>query len=121
MEFEELAEFRKQLLKIKAEKGMKGVKDFSRNLKKERRWTRDVVLELKKSVYGIPDAGQAFAMFMQGMHIKKCRLTQCEVDPAIYYRIEEETNNSNEKKVVKDFLIVITWVDDVRYFGTDRL
>jgi hypothetical protein len=120
MEFEELAEFRKQLLKIKAEKGMKGVKDFSRNLKKERRWTRDVVLELKKSVYGIPDAGQAFAMFMQGMHIKKCRLTQCEVDPAIYYRVEEETNNSNEKKVVKDFLIVITWVDDVRYFGTDR-
>jgi hypothetical protein len=32
MEFEELAQFRKQLLKLKIlkEKGMKGVKDFSR-------------------------------------------------------------------------------------------
>jgi hypothetical protein len=120
MEYEELAEFRKQLLKIKAEKGMKGVKEFSKHLKKERRWKPEVVLELKRSVYGIPDAGQAFAMFMQGMHIKKCRLTQCEVDPAIYYRIEEEEDGSSEKKRVKNFLIVITWVDDVRYFGTEK-
>jgi hypothetical protein len=37
MEFEELAQFRKELLKILKEKGMKGVKDFSRQLEKERR------------------------------------------------------------------------------------
>jgi hypothetical protein len=37
MEFEDLAVFRQQLLKIKDEKGMKGIKDFSRELKKERR------------------------------------------------------------------------------------
>jgi hypothetical protein len=43
MEFEELAEFRKQLLKIKKDKGMKGIKDFSRNMKKERRWKPEVV------------------------------------------------------------------------------
>jgi hypothetical protein len=77
-----------------------------------------VVLELKSSTYGIPDAGQAFAMFMQGLHIKKCGLTQCEVDPAIY-RIEEEMASDKEKKV-KNFLIAIIWVDDVRYFGTDQ-
>ena len=71
-------------------------------------------------MYGIPDAGQAFAMFMQGMHIKKCGLTQCEVDPAIYYRIEEAPIVPNGKTVVKDYLIVITWVDDVRYFGTEK-
>jgi hypothetical protein len=35
MEFEELAVFRQQLLKIKEEKGIKGVKDFSRQLKKK--------------------------------------------------------------------------------------
>ena len=119
MEFEELAEFRKQLLKIKKDKGMKGVKDFSRNMKKERRWKPKTVLELKSSTYGIPDAGQAFAMFMQGLHIKKCGLTQCEVDPAIYYKIEEQPDN-NKGLVVKDYLIAITWVDDVRYFGTER-
>jgi len=119
MEFEELAEFRKQLLKIKKEKGIKGIKEFSSRMKKERRWKPSVVLELKSSTYGIPDAGQAFAMFMQGLHIKKCGLTQCEVDPAIYFRIEEEVASDNEKRV-KNFLIAITWVDDVRYFGTEE-
>ena len=60
-------------------------------------------------------------MFMQGMHIKKCGLTQCEVDPAIYYKIEEEGASPMKKDAkVKNFLIVITWVDDVRYFGTDK-
>jgi hypothetical protein len=120
MEFEDLAEFRKQLLKIKDEHGMKGVKDFSRQMKKERRWKPKVVLELKSSTYGIPDAGQAFAMFMQGLHIKKCRLTQCEVDPAIYFRIDEGPANESKEKKVKDFIIAITWVDDVRYFGTEK-
>jgi hypothetical protein len=119
MEFEQLALFRKQLLKIKKEQGPKGIKDFSRNMKKERRWKPEVVLELKSSTYGIPDAGQAFAMFMQGLHIKKCGLTQCEVDPAIYYKIEEEASGKDKELVVKNFLIAITWVDDVRYFGTD--
>ncbi len=81
MEFEELAVFRQQLLKIKEEKGIKGVKDFSRQLKKERRWKPKTILELKSSTYGIPDAGQAFVMFMQGLHIKNVdlpnlRLTQ---------------------------------------------
>jgi len=120
MEYEELAEFRKRLLKIKKEKGIKGVKEFARQLRKDRRWKHEKVLELKRSVYGIPDAGQAFAMFMQGMHIKKCGLTQCEVDPAIYFRIEESSADPKGDAVVKDYLIVITWVDDVRYFGTDK-
>ncbi len=64
-----MAVFRKQLLKIVNDKGMSGIKEFSRNMKRERRWKPRVVLELKSSTYGIPDAGQAFAMFMQGLHI----------------------------------------------------
>jgi hypothetical protein len=120
LEFEDLAEFRKQLLMIMKEKGIKGIKDFSRQQKKERRWKPEKVLELKSSTYGIPDAGQAFAMFMQGMHIKKCGLTQCEVDPAIYFRIEEESATATKEKKVKEFLLAITWVDDVRYFGSDK-
>ncbi len=78
------------------------------------------MLELKSSTYGIPDAGQAFAMFMQGLHIKKCKLTQCEVDPAIYFRIDEAPVELEKRMEVKDFLIAITWVDDVRYFGTEK-
>jgi hypothetical protein len=60
-------------------------------------------------------------MFMQGLHIKKCGLTQCEVDPAIYFKIETQSVSGNEEARVKEFLIAITWVDDVRYFGTERL
>jgi hypothetical protein len=59
-------------------------------------------------------------MFMQGLHIKKCKLTQCEVDPAIYFRIDEDSDTPGKEKKVKDYLIAITWVDDVRYFGTER-
>jgi hypothetical protein len=57
--------------------------------------TKDSI-ELKSSTYGIPDAGQAFAMFMQDLHIKKCGLTQCEVDPAIYFKIDEEPAKSDK-------------------------
>ena len=120
MEFEDLAVFRKQLLKIMKDKGIKGIKEFSRQQKQERKWKPNTVLELKSSTYGIPDAGQAFAMFMQGLHIKKCGLTQCDVDPAIYFKIDEETASTEDKKRVKDFIIAITWVDDVRYFGTNK-
>ena len=38
-------------------------------------------------MYGIPDAGQAFSMFMQGLHIKKAGMVQCEVDSAIYVKV----------------------------------
>ncbi len=57
MEFEELAEFRKKLLEIMKKEGIKAIKDYSRKLKKERRWKPKVVLELKSSTFGIPDAG----------------------------------------------------------------
>ena len=94
LEFEDLAVFREQLLKLMKDKGIKGIKEFSRQQKQERKWKPNTVLELKSSTYGIPDAGQAFAMFMQGLHIKKCGLTQCDVDPAIYFKIEYP-NTSN--------------------------
>jgi len=67
-------------------------------------------------VYGIPDAGQAFSMFIQGLHKQQCGLLQSEMDPCIFYKIERD-----ETDLVKNFLVVITWVDDCRYFGTDDL
>ena len=38
------------------------------------------------------------------------------MDPCVFYRILED-----EKGDVSDYIIVITWVDDCRYFGTSRL
>ncbi len=90
---------------------------MARKLKKERRDRPKSILKLKKSIYGIPDAGQAFSMFIQGLHTKGCGLTQSEMDPCIFYKI---VTNAKTKKVA-GYLIVMTWVDDCRYFGTPDL
>ncbi len=39
------------------------------------------------------------------------------MDHCIFYKIEKD----EESDLVKDFLVVITWVDDCRYFGTASL
>jgi hypothetical protein len=96
--------------------GVKSVKEFARRMKRERRERPKTVLQLNKSVYGIPDAGQSFSMFMQGLHLKHCSMVQSEMDPCVFYRIMED-----EKGLVKEYLLVISWVDDCRYFGTDEL
>jgi hypothetical protein len=86
-------------------------------MKRDRRDRPKTVLKLNKSVYGIPDAGQAFSMFVQGLHKQKCGLSQSEMDPCIFYKItKDETRNT-----VKGYLVAITWVDDCRYFGTADL
>ena len=76
---------------------MRGIKAFSRKMRNERRLRPDTVLEIKRSVYGIPDDGQAFSMFMQLLHIKECGMVQSDIDPCIYYKIMEnddpESNN----------------------------
>jgi hypothetical protein len=93
---------------------------------KKERWIRpETVLKLKRSIYGVLDAGQSFAMFMQSLHIKRCGMVQSELDPCICYKIMQrdvENGLDNEPKpILEEFLLAITWVDDVRYFGTDRL
>ncbi len=89
-------------------------------MRNERRIRPDKVLEIKRSVYGIPDAGQACSMFMQSLHIKKCGMVQSDIDPCIYYKIMENTGDESNTAVT-DFLLVISWVDDCRYFGTAEL
>jgi hypothetical protein len=116
LSFEALAPFRFRLKTMENEGGIKAVKEFARKMKRERRDKPKTVLQLNKSVYGIPDAGQSFSMFMQGLHIKHCSMVQSEMDPCVYYRIMED-----EKGVVTAYLLVISWVDDCRYFGTDDL
>jgi hypothetical protein len=101
---------------MEREGGLKAVKEFARRMKRERRDKPKTVLQLNKSVYGIPDAGQSFSMFMQGLHIKHCSMVQSEMDPCVFYKIME-----NEEGVVVEYLLVISWVDDCRYFGTDEL
>ena len=122
LEYEDLAKFRMQLLDVLKVDGIKGIKDFSRRLRQERRVRPSTVLELKRSVYGIPDAGQSFSMYMQSLHLKHCGMVQSDLDPCMYYKIlQKEKDHLGNGGEVSDFLIVITWVDDCRYFGTDKL
>jgi hypothetical protein len=92
-------------------------------MRKERRIRPKTVLKLNRSIYGAPDAGQSFAMFMQALHLKKCGMIQSEMDPCIYYQsIQRDVlGDGNAEPVLEELLIAITWVDDVRYFGTQRL
>jgi len=50
-------------------------------------------------------------------------MVQSEMDPCIYYQILQRDNKVNETivPILEEFLIAITWVDDVRYFGTPKL
>ena len=117
LSYEDLGKFRVQLVSLLKKEGIKGLRNFSKTMRQERRFKPKTVLKLKRSVYGIPDAGQSFSMFMQSLHLKKCGLVQSEMDPCVFYKIVQ-----NEKGgPVSAFLVVITWVDDCRYFGTKEL
>jgi hypothetical protein len=108
-EFEQLGPLCLQLMGVLKEEGMAGVKKFARTIRKDRRDKPAEVLRLdKKPIYGIPDAGQSFSMFMVGLHLKHyCGLVQAEMDPCVFYKIVEDRNG-----LVPGYLIVITWVDD---------
>ncbi len=116
LEYEQLGPLRLQLMGVLKDEGMAGVKKFARTIRKDRRDKPAEVLRLDKSIYRIPDAGQSFSMYMTGLHLKHCGLVQAEMDPCVYYKIVEAKDG-----LVTGYLIVITWVDDCRYFGTDHL
>jgi hypothetical protein len=121
--FEELASLRAKMIHLLKTEGIEGVKRFSGKMRKERRIRPKTVLKLNRSIYGVPDAGQSFAMFMQSLHIKRCGMVQSELDPCIYYKImqKDSVDSVEGEPVLVEFLIAITWVDDVRYFGTEKL
>ena len=93
LSYEELATLRTSLIKILKNEGIKGIRNFSREMRKERRFRPKTVLKLNKSVYGIPDAGQSFSMFMQALHLKKGGMVQSEMDPCIFYKILQDGQN----------------------------
>ncbi len=117
LSFEALGELRMSLLQKVKEEGPESLKRMARDLKKERRDRPKKVLKLKKSICGIPHAGQAFSMFVQGLHTKGCGLTQSEMDPCIFFKIDTDATT----RKVTGYLVVMTWVNDCRYFGTPDL
>jgi hypothetical protein len=117
------AVFRDELLNV--EKKKEGsVKEFSRKVKRESRQQPKTVLKINSAVYGIGDAGQAFWMIMQSIHLKKLGMAQCQTDPTTFYKCEHENLSKKESSTadgieaegrkITGYVFVLTFVDDVR-------
>ncbi len=108
--FEELEELRNQLILLLKKDRIEGVKRFSRSMRNERRIRPKTVLKLNRSIYGVPDAGQSFAMFMQSLHLKKCGMMKSELDPCIYYKIMQRAggNEPDDDLILDEYLLAIT-------------
>jgi hypothetical protein len=114
MTYEELAMFRTELLKLVATEGEAGLKRLSSMHKRETRKNPRQVLRLNSAIYGAPSAGHEFEMLIQSVHIKACGLTQTQPEPSMYVKIHVDENDN-----VTGYLLVMAFVDDVRFFGTD--
>jgi hypothetical protein len=55
-----------------------------------------------------------FEKLMNSVHIQTAGLTRTQPEPSMYVRIKVDKNDE-----VIGYLIVIAFVDDVRYFGTE--
>jgi hypothetical protein len=72
LEYEELAKFRTEILAVLKADGMKGIKEFGKQLRQERRIRPETVLELKRSVYEIPDCGTIVAKITTVVYPRNC-------------------------------------------------
>jgi hypothetical protein len=65
LSFEALGTLRLHRMTVLKEQCMQGIQELSKQMKRDRRDRPKTVLKLNKSVYGIPDAGQAFSRVVQ--------------------------------------------------------
>ena len=113
LQYEDIAKLRHSFLKIMETDGIEGVKKFARNYRKHHRANPTKVYKCNSSIYGNQSAGMEFEKLMNSVHIDTAKMTQTHPEPSMYVKIKVDSNDS-----VAGYLIVIAFVDDVRYFGT---
>jgi hypothetical protein len=114
LEYEDIAKLRHSFLKILQTDGMEGVKRFARNYRKQHRANPTKVYKCNSSIYGNQSAGMEFEKLMNSVHIVTAQMTQTQPDPSMYVKTKVDSEDC-----VTGYLIVIAFVDDVRYFGTE--
>ena len=114
LEYEEIAKLRHSFLKVFKVEGIQGIKNLARNFKREYRASPTKVYKCNSSIYGNQSAGMEFEKLMNSVHIDTAKMTQTQPEPSMYVRIKVDKND-----IVIGYLVVIAFVDDVRYFGTD--
>jgi hypothetical protein len=79
MDWTELERLRMELLELEAKEGTSAVKELG-----QRRGKPEKLWKIKRPIYGIPDAGNAFAEKNQTDHRDKLKFEQSTIDPCIY-------------------------------------
>ena len=137
----EILKLRNELKVMARNEGVKAIRRLSKRKGRPAKLWR-----LKRPIYGIPDAGNAFALKFQQDHTNLLKMQQSVVDPCIYWKFKysevegpataEQTTEdlairkeaeglgiklTNDGRVVVGYIFLISWVDDVRYFGSQDI
>lgn len=120
LSWEELGEIRKGLLSILEQGGPRAIREYVRT---KRRGSRRV-LRLLSSVYGTPDAGNAWGLLLISILTERMGFRRSCVDGCLYFKtnsVYEEKTNTRDAQWVTEYIIVLTWTDDMPYFGTPSM
>ena len=122
MTMEELAVLRTKLLDLVKRDGIGALRKLIKEQKASEEYKE--VWKLLSAIYGVPDAGHAFTMFVQGILVNDLGITQSEVAPTVYFKYEyyavgELGPEHTSSTTVKNWIIICIWTDDFRYFGSD--
>jgi hypothetical protein len=87
-----------------SKEGPGGLKKFVAEQRRTARKNPKTVLELLKSVCGIPSSGNSFAMLVRSTHVEKCGVHQTKSDPSIYVKVvcEEKEDKGDASDGVLD-------------------
>jgi hypothetical protein len=120
MSWEALAELRKKLEKVVATGGVKKIRELART----KRRSSNQVIELLASVYGTPDAGNAWGLLLIDILTKRMGFKRSQVDGCLYFKTNKryhQAQNDVDSVWVTEYIVVLTWTDDMPYFGTKEM
>ena len=127
--WDKLAELRQSLLKILRDEGRPGFNRFVKAAKSKGR--QKEVWQFMKAVYGIPDAGNEWALERDHKLCKILKFRKSQVDQCIYWKIgtiDENLTFHDRPRLASTFIdkgiemmVMLSWVDDLPYFSTEKM
>ena len=112
---EQLLKVRREMLALMERQGKGAIK----RLAKSKRRASQRVMKILKAVYGDPAAGHEFGQLLVGILTSKMGYTRSKVDRCIYFKTKGVCKGNGEWYT--EYVMVLTWTDDLPYFGTDAM
>jgi hypothetical protein len=118
---EQLLPIRHALLEMLGRKGRRAIKQLARS--KRRQSSR--VLRILRSIYGDPSAGHVWSVLLIYKLTSKLGFTRSRVDGCVYFktrgkRVKRE-RGGGESAWFTEYVVLVTWTDDLPYFGTSAM